>query len=110
MTEVETTSETYDFRCGRCGHTWERVFEVRRWQDQSGDEFCCYRVNGVQAVAPGNAVCPRCGGYRVRLLPVHATDAEETGDESQPARSARSGWDGCAVLSEICHSPGMNHL
>lgn len=107
MTEVETTRESYDFRCGRCGHAWERVYEVRRWRDQCGDEFTCYRADGVRAVAPGNAVCPRCGGYRIRLLPVHTPSGVPR--SAGQHRTEPTAWPGWAVLSEICHVPGLNH-
>jgi hypothetical protein len=106
MTEVESSRETYGFRCGRCDHTWERVYEVRRWQEQSGDEFTCYRTNGMQAVSPQNAACPRCGGYRVRLLPVHPPSERITHESEDRAETPWYGW---AVLSEVCHVPGTGH-
>jgi hypothetical protein len=113
MTEVYTVVETYDFRCGRCGHTWEQDYEVRRWQDPEGDEFTCYCVNGVPVDVPAHTPCPDCGGYRVRLLPYRRRGSVHWGEETiadTKERNAVGGggnrWLGWIVLSGISHLPG----
>lgn len=110
MTEVYAVVETYDFQCGRCGHTWEQAYEVRRWQDPEGDEFTCYCMNGVPVDVPTDTPCPGCGGYRVRVLPLHPHGTPEDGhgraSEQHARRACADRWYGWAVLGEISRLPG----
>ncbi len=72
MTETTVTRETFGFSCQRCGHAWERVYEIRRCTDCEGDEILTCICEGKPALAPWSELetaCPRCGGLRVKLVP-----------------------------------------
>ncbi|MFD3839030.1 hypothetical protein ACFWWC_22645 [Streptomyces sp. NPDC058642] len=83
--EPRSVPETFAFVCGDCGHTWEAAFQVMFFTDPldaSGLTTQEYVDEAGKAIRSplADAVCPRCGRRKVRVLEAghteHARHAE----------------------------------
>ncbi|HEY0449170.1 hypothetical protein [Actinophytocola sp.] len=83
---VEIAVERYRFSCANCGHTWTADYDVQFLEDNEGDVWAYYRLDGVPVLNPAfdDILCPVCGRNRVfrelvarRDVPVAAEDKDE---------------------------------
>ncbi|WP_374228389.1 hypothetical protein [Streptomyces sp. CNQ085] len=66
-----TAREEYSFACLRCGHGWERAYEIRHHTDRDGRPFvtCHDPADGGQVPSPlTRPVCPNCESHVVRIM------------------------------------------
>ncbi|MET8451506.1 hypothetical protein [Streptomyces sp. NPDC005209] len=61
--------ETFVFACRSCGHVWQAVFQVVFFTDPTSLYTQEYVDEAGRAMRSPliDAVCPRCGGRRVRV-------------------------------------------
>ncbi|MFJ1968127.1 hypothetical protein ACIO93_05615 [Streptomyces sp. NPDC087903] len=75
--EPRSVPETFAFACGTCGNTWRTAFLVMFFTDPldpwglTTQEYVDETGRAVRSPL-SEAVCPRCGGRRVRIHDVDA--------------------------------------
>ena len=88
---VSIANTTYSFLCLRCTRTWSATYEVRVAHDRAGNEWRMYfRASEALTSPEVGAVCPGCGGLRVKLLPATAHHPGEAGTDLENAPNLRS--------------------
>ncbi|MQA12801.1 MAG: hypothetical protein GEV09_01140 [Pseudonocardiaceae bacterium] len=106
--------ERYGFRCGHCGASWTRDYEVSHVTNAGGDTWDSYSFNGSPAMtptAPGAVSCPRCGAnMQVRLIasrPTAPGAAPTSGTgRREPAEAAHALVDEIETLIAAARAPG----
>lgn len=98
--------ETFAFTCGTCGHAWEAAFRLLFFTDPlspTGGTTQEYVDEAGRAVRSplADAVCPRCGGRRVRVL--------EAGLAERTARAEQEHGQGQGHGQEQNHGHGHGH-
>ncbi|MFJ2608376.1 hypothetical protein ACIQOU_27230 [Streptomyces sp. NPDC091279] len=94
--------ETYAFTCGTCGYGWQATFELLFFTDAldpAGGTTQEYVDEAGRAVRSPltDAVCPRCGGRRVRV--------DEPGQQDRSTRVGHEGPDRPAHHLHLPHRP-----
>ncbi|MEV0845343.1 hypothetical protein AB0J21_05530 [Streptomyces sp. NPDC049954] len=66
---LDAVHESYSFACMRCGHGWERSYEIERHVDAEGHAYVVYRADGQRVPSPlTRPACLNCGGQVVRIM------------------------------------------
>lgn len=71
--EPRAVSETFEFTCGDCGHSWEATFQVMFFTDPTDasglttQEYVDEEGKAIRSPL-ADAICPKCGGRTVRVL------------------------------------------
>ncbi|MET7488355.1 hypothetical protein [Streptomyces sp. NPDC005538] len=79
--EPRAVPETFAFTCGDCGHSWEATFQVMFFTNPT-DAFGLTTQEYVDEEGRAlrsplaDAICPECGGRRVRVLAAGLAEAE----------------------------------
>ena len=61
--------EAYSFACMRCGHGWERDYEIVHLTYPDGRPLIVYYANGERVLSPlKHPTCPNCDGHVVRIM------------------------------------------
>jgi hypothetical protein len=94
----ELAIERLRFTCPGCQDSWTADYDVQHVEDQSGDVFEYYSLDGIPVevpTAPGAVSCPRCGRWAIvellarRPIPVvHTATGAAPRRPMDPARSA----------------------
>ncbi|MFJ5173195.1 hypothetical protein ACIP68_05025 [Streptomyces griseoviridis] len=105
--------ETFTFVCGSCGQSWEATFRLLFFTDPlaptggATQEYVDEAGRSVRSPLT-DAVCPRCGGRRVRVLETDRAErearAEQAHQEDRPHRENR------AHREDPEHPPHRPHL
>ncbi|MFC5722089.1 hypothetical protein ACFP1Z_18140 [Streptomyces gamaensis] len=65
----DAVHEAYAFACMRCGHGWERSYEIRHQRDTDGVMHAVYYADGVRVPSPlTRPTCENCGEHVVRIM------------------------------------------
>jgi ribosomal protein S27AE len=90
---VELAVERYQFTCRNCGHTWSADYDVQYLQDNTGDTWAFYRLDGAPVLAPPEDLhlCPVCGHGSVfvdliarRDIPLASLDSDQPRTKVRP--------------------------
>ncbi|GAA2423580.1 hypothetical protein [Streptomyces macrosporus] len=66
---IHTAHEAYAFVCLRCGHGWERSYDIEHHVDGRGRETVAYVLDGAYVPSPlTRPGCAHCGSRVVRIL------------------------------------------
>ncbi|WP_431774661.1 hypothetical protein [Streptomyces cucumeris] len=65
----EVAHEAYAFACMKCGHGWERSYDIEHHVDGEGRAFVVYFTDGTRVRSPLTSPdCVNCGGHLVRIM------------------------------------------
>jgi hypothetical protein len=90
---VELAVERYQFTCRNCGHTWTADYDVQHLQDNTGDTWAFYRLDGVPVLKPAEDLhlCPVCAHSSVfvdliarRDVPLASLDSDQPRTNVRP--------------------------
>lgn len=80
----EVAHEAYAFACMKCGHGWERSYDIEHHVDGEGRAFVVYFTGGRRVPSPLTSPdCVNCGAHLVRIM--------RSGQVSSVLESARRG-------------------
>ncbi|MBI0298091.1 hypothetical protein JBE04_27395 [Streptomyces sp. PRKS01-29] len=80
----EVAHEAYAFACMKCGHGWERAYDIEHHVDGEGRAFVVYFTGGRRVPSPLTSPdCVNCGAHLVRIM--------RSGQVSSVLESARRG-------------------
>ncbi|GAA2347470.1 MULTISPECIES: hypothetical protein [Streptomyces] len=80
----EVAHEAYAFACMKCGHGWERAYDIEHHVDGEGRAFVVYFTDGRRVPSPLTSPdCVNCGAHLVRIM--------RSGQVSSVLESARRG-------------------
>ncbi|SEC48047.1 hypothetical protein [Streptomyces melanosporofaciens] len=80
----EVAHEAYAFACMKCGHGWERSYDIEHHVDGEGRAFVVYFTGGLRVPSPLTSPdCVNCGAHLVRIM--------RSGQVSSVLESARRG-------------------
>ncbi|MEU4891087.1 hypothetical protein AB0B12_04160 [Streptomyces sp. NPDC044780] len=80
----EVAHEAYAFACMKCGHGWERSYDIEHHVDGAGRAFVVYFTDGLRVRSPLTSPdCVNCGAHLVRIM--------RAGQVSSALESARRG-------------------
>lgn len=60
---VDLALEQLTFSCRRCGHRWRADYDVAQYENEDGDVFEYFALDGQPVPSPyppGSVTCPRC--------------------------------------------------
>jgi hypothetical protein len=65
----EVAHEAYAFACMKCGHGWERSYDIEHHVDGEGRTFVVYFTGGTRVPSPLTSPdCVNCGAHLVRIM------------------------------------------
>ncbi|QKV92919.1 hypothetical protein HUT19_15095 [Streptomyces sp. NA02950] len=65
----EVAHEAYAFACMKCGHGWERSYDIEHHVDGEGRPFVVYFTDGTRVRSPLTSPdCVNCGAHLVRIM------------------------------------------
>jgi hypothetical protein len=86
----EVAHEAYAFACMKCGHGWERSYDIEHHVDGEGRAFVVYFTDGLRVRSPLTSPdCVNCGAHLVRIM--------RSGQVSSALESARRPRRGAAL-------------
>ncbi|MFF7650390.1 hypothetical protein ACFZCY_11110 [Streptomyces sp. NPDC007983] len=117
----EVAHEAYAFACMKCGHGWERSYDIEHHVDGEGRSFVVYFTGGNRVPSPLTSPdCVNCGAHLVRIMrsgqvssvlestrrtrPVPETRTDDDADTASPTRRRGHHWH----LSDLLH-PFSHH-
>ncbi|MBL1099000.1 hypothetical protein [Streptomyces coffeae] len=92
----EVAHEAYAFACMKCGHGWERSYDIEHHVDGEGRAFVVYFTDGEPVRSPLTSPdCDNCGAHLVRIMRAgQVSSALEGARRGRRAASGASGVSG----------------
>ncbi|MFI0774704.1 hypothetical protein [Streptomyces sp. NPDC021212] len=85
----EVAHEAYAFACMKCGHGWERSYDIEHHVDGEGRSFVVYFTDGTRVPSPLTSPdCVNCGAHLVRIMRSGQVSSVLESARRTPPRSA----------------------
>jgi len=98
----ETAHEAYAFACMKCGHGWERSYDIEHHVDAEGHPFVVYFTDGTRVPSPLTSPdCVNCGAHLVRIMRAgQVSSVLESARRTPPRGAPKAGADGAGPDGE----------
>ncbi|QLH23732.1 hypothetical protein [Streptomyces sp. Rer75] len=92
----EVAHEAYAFACMKCGHGWERSYDIEHHVDGEGHPFVVYFTDGTRVPSPLTSPdCVNCGAHLVRIMRAgQVSSVLESARRTPPRGAPKAGPDG----------------
>jgi len=94
----EVAHEAYAFACMKCGHGWERSYDIEHHVDGEGRAFVVYFTDGARVPSPLTSPdCVNCGAHLVRIMRAgQVSSVLESARRTAPRGAPEAGPEGAA--------------